>query len=76
MNNIEDIDLKALIEQETGELFNRNGYIKCPFHAEKTPSMKVRFNPNTNKYMYHCFGCDEGGDAIDFIRKYNKAYNW
>ena len=67
---LEDIDLKALIEQETGELFNRNGYIKCPFHAEKTPSMKVRFNPNTNKYMYHCFGCDEGGDAIDFIRKY------
>lgn len=70
MNNIEDIDLKALIEKETSEFFNKAGYIKCPFHNEKTPSLKVRFNPNANKYMYHCFGCDCGGDAIDFIRRY------
>lgn len=70
MNNIEDIDLKALIEKETSEFFNKAGYIKCPFHNEKTPSLKVRFNPNANKYMYHCFGCDCGGDAIDFIRNY------
>ena len=70
MNNIEDIDLKALIERETSEFFNKAGYIRCPFHSEKTPSLKVRFNPNQNKYVYHCFGCDEGGDAIDFIRKY------
>lgn len=70
MNNIEDIDLKALIERETSEFFNKAGYIRCPFHSEKTPSLKVRFNPNQNKYVYHCFGCDCGGDAIDFIRNY------
>lgn len=70
MNSIEDIDLKQLIENETGEFFNNQGYICCPFHNEKTPSLKVKFNSDKNKYKFKCFGCDESGDAIDFIRKY------
>lgn len=37
----------------------------CPFHEEKTPSFTV--NPRTN--LYHCFGCDAGGDVIGFISK-------
>lgn len=72
---IQDIDLKELIERETGERFNRQGYIKCPFHTEKTPSLKVKFNSNTNKDFFKCFGCGECGDAIDFIMKYkNMSY--
>ena len=39
----------------------------CPFHDEKTPSFYVF--PDTGKY--HCFGCGERGDEIDFIMKYN-----
>ncbi|MDY5585282.1 MAG: DNA primase [Arcanobacterium sp.] len=37
----------------------------CPFHDEKTPSFSVR--PHHNHW--HCFGCGESGDAIEFIRK-------
>lgn len=35
----------------------------CPFHNEKTPSFYV-FDSS-----YHCFGCGEHGDAIEFIKK-------
>ncbi|MHC1683434.1 MAG: CHC2 zinc finger domain-containing protein [Clostridiaceae bacterium] len=66
---LQDIDLKDLIERETSERFNKQGYIKCPFHNEKTPSLKVKFFPDNNKQKYKCFGCSEVGDAIDFIMK-------
>ncbi len=66
---LQDIDLKDLIERETGEKFNRQGYAKCPFHNEKTPSLSVKFFPDNNKEKFKCFGCREVGDAIDFITK-------
>lgn len=66
---LQDIDLKELIESETGERFNRQGYIKCPFHGEKTPSLSIKFFPDANKYKFKCWGCEESGDAIDFISK-------
>ena len=31
----------------------------CPFHNDKTPSMKL-------DRRYHCFGCGADGDVIDF----------
>ena len=45
---------------------NRKGFICCPFHNEKTPSMKV-YKGNGG---YHCFGCGEHGGVIDFVMKY------
>lgn len=37
----------------------------CPFHDERTPSFQIR--PNLG--LWHCFGCDEGGDAISFVQR-------
>lgn len=42
---------------------NRAGYISCPIHNEKTPSLKVY--PGDGGW--HCFGCGAGGSVIDFV---------
>lgn len=67
--DVEDIDLKSIIEQETGTRFDKHGMIRCPFHEEKTASMKVKFLSNANKERYKCYGCGETGDVVDFIQK-------
>ena len=44
---------------------NRAGYICCPFHNEKTASLKLY--PNERGWC--CFGCHAGGTVIDFVMK-------
>lgn len=38
---------------------NRSGMIRCIFHNDRSPSMKV-------DRRYYCFGCGCTGDAVDF----------
>lgn len=40
----------------------RNGMCCCPFHNDRSPSMKV-------DKRYYCFACQEKGDVIDFVSK-------
>ena len=43
---------------------NRGGMIRCPFHNDRTPSMKIYQD------HFHCFGCGEHGDVIRFAELY------
>lgn len=40
----------------------------CPFHAEKTPSFTI-FPGDDGAERFHCFGCGERGDVLDFVQK-------
>ena len=46
-----------------GIRIERNGMCCCPFHSDKTPSMKI------NESYYYCFGCHTTGDVIDFTAR-------
>ncbi len=75
-NDIERIkratDLVAVIKDRGVKLRKRGKQYKghCPFHLdEKTPSFAV--TPAEN--LWHCFGCDTGGDVIRFVELIDKV---
>ena len=55
-------DLQAVIESY-GLVVEKNGMMICPFHDDRTPSMKIYDD------HFHCFGCQAHGDVIDFISR-------
>ena len=60
----EAVDMVALVSKETD--LRRAGTRwtgLCPFHEERTPSFSV----NAEEKLFHCFGCQKGGDAIGFV---------
>ena len=62
--NIVDVISRYLPLKASGKNFKG----LCPFHNEKTPS----FHVNTERQIFHCFGCDVGGDAFKFLMLYEK----
>ena len=56
------VDLKDLVRYYGLEV-DRGGFACCPFHNERHPSFKVYED------HYHCFGCGEHGDHVDFVQK-------
>ena len=60
----EATDLVELIsEVTTVKRSGRSFMAVCPFHEEKTASMSV----DRARGLYHCFGCDKGGDVFTFV---------
>lgn len=65
MNIFETVKNEVIARQaaeQYGIAVNRQGMAKCPFHDDKHPSMKL-------DKRFHCFGCGEDGDVIDFVGK-------
>lgn len=58
----ECLTMREILERY-GYTVGKKGFICCPFHNEKTPSMKIY------EKDYHCFGCQEHGDVITFTQK-------
>ena len=64
--NVFEAVKQSVSTREAAEFYgikvSRNGMACCPFHDDKNPSMKV-------DQRFHCFGCGEDGDVIDFTAK-------
>ncbi|MFI3171416.1 MAG: CHC2 zinc finger domain-containing protein [Eubacteriales bacterium] len=55
------------IAEQYGYKVNRAGFVSCPFHNEKTASMKIY------KDSFHCFGCGASGDIFTFVSHINNC---
>ena len=64
--NVFEAVKQSVSTREAAEFYGikvrRTGMACCPFHDDKNPSMKV-------DQRFHCFGCGEDGDVIDFTAK-------
>ena len=49
--------------QRYGLKIGRGDMVCCPFHNDRTPSMKL------NEDYFYCFGCGTSGDVIDFVAR-------
>ena len=63
----ERADIVEVISEHT-RIKKSGQYYKglCPFHTEKTPSFTV----NSEKRIYHCFGCGAGGNIFKFLMEF------
>ena len=59
---VEIIDARVPLKKK-----GREYWACCPFHNEKSPSFSV----SQNKQFYHCFGCQQHGNAISFLMEYD-----
>ena len=46
-----------------GLKIGQGNMVCCPFHADRTPSMKL------NEDYFYCFGCGTSGDVIDLVTR-------
>lgn len=64
---LQRIDIVDIIDEHLPLKRTGTNYLAlCPFHEEKTPS----FHVSQVKQVYHCFGCNAGGNIISFLIEY------
>ena len=56
----QSVSMREVVERY-GIRIDRKGFCCCPFHREKTPSMKIY------KDSTHCFGCGRSDDIFSFV---------
>ncbi len=59
---IEVVDSRVPLKKKGSEY-----WACCPFHNEKSASFSV----SQNKQFFHCFGCQQSGNAIGFLMDYD-----
>ena len=64
-NEISNVIGSYLTLSRAGQNFKAH----CPFHKEKTPSFTV----NTQRQIFHCFGCNAGGDVFEFVKQHENV---
>lgn len=67
IQRIKDLPVKEVLEAFDLKFIKRGSkfFACCPIHGERTPSLCV----DSKRNSWHCFGCGEGGSAIDFVMK-------
>lgn len=73
MDDVEAVKQKVDISELLGEYITlkragKNFKALCPFHGEKTPSFVI----SPERQIWHCFGCQKGGDVFSFLMEYEK----
>ena len=66
MNLFESVKAAATARQAAehyGLKIGQGNMACCPFHADRTPSMKL------NEDYFYCFGCGAHGDVIDLVAR-------
>ena len=71
---IEQIRRKAKIEDVISHYIDvqqkgRNYVAICPFHDDHDPSLQI----SSDKQLYKCFVCGNGGDVFSFVMNYEKV---
>ncbi len=74
MDDVEKVKSKLDLVEIIGERIplkktGRNFKAPCPFHNEKTASFVV----SPERQIWHCFGCNKGGDMFTFVTEYENV---